>query len=75
MNETFPEAAAEAQLVCQWCSYAVGISWLLAPMFLKDVVQWNSSGKPCSMDKGHLLLWSEGLLMLQMVKVFRNLTF
>lgn len=44
-------------------------------MFLKDVVQWNSSGKPCSMAKRLLLSWCEGLLMLQMVKVFRSLTF
>lgn len=52
MNGTFPEAAAEAQLVCQCCSYAVGTSWLLARTFLKDVVQWNSSRKPCCMAKG-----------------------
>lgn len=75
MNETSPAAAAVVQLICQCCSFAVGISWLLARMFLKDVVQWNSSGKPCSVAEGLLLSWCEGLLMLQMVKVLRNLTF
>lgn len=74
MNETSPAAAAEAQLVCQCCSYAVDISWLPARMFLKDVVQWNSSGNPCSMAEGLLFSWCEGLLVPQMVKAFRNLT-
>lgn len=75
MNEISPAAAAEVQLVCQYHNYAADGFYLLAHMVLKDVVQWKQCGEALLPKLRVLRLLYEDLLIFQMMKILRNLTF